>query len=431
MRPAARLQAAIDLLARVEAGEPPERAIPFYFRTRRYAGAKDRRAVGETVFGVLRHRAWLAWRGGGAASPRDLVLGWHVWGDGAAPESLAAAWAEERFAPAPPDEAELARLAPPEPGPAPEWALLNCPEWLLPAFRAACGEDTGEVLEALNRPAPLDLRVNTLKSDREAALARLRGSGLEAEPTPLSPLGIRLPAGSAVERHPLLREGAAEVQDEGSQIAALLADAQPGMQVLDLCAGAGGKSLALAAGMQNRGQIFACDIEAGRLERLRPRQQRAGVRNLQVHALEPDAAWPEGLPSAFARVVIDAPCAGSGAWRRRPADRWRYDAADLEAFCVRQDTLLDRGAGLTAPGGRLVYITCSLLPAENEARIAALCARQPGLAPVDHRALWGERLAAPPPAGLSAAHLRLDPARDGCDGFFVCVLERRADAAGT
>lgn len=425
MTPAARLAAAIELLAEVEDGRPPERALSAYFRSRRYAGSKDRRAVADTLFGILRHRAWLAWRSGGRVSPRALALGWHVWSDEAAPESLATAWESDRFAPAPPDPEELAWLAAPVPGSMPDTARLNCPEALLDAFSQAFGEARDRVLDALNRPAPLDLRVNRLKADREGVLRRLRADGLAAEPTPLSPWGVRLPAGTPIDKHRLYAEGRVEVQDEGSQLAAALVGAAPGEQVLDLCAGAGGKSLALAASMENRGQIFACDTDARRLEALKPRLKRAGVRNLQPHLLPEDGTWPSHLPDRFDKVVIDAPCGGSGAWRRRPADRWRFDRAAIADLNATQDALLRRGAGLLAPGGALVYITCSLLPAENEARIAALCAADPGLAPADHPALWQAHVGTPAPRdGIARKAVRLDPARHDCDGFFIAVLTR-------
>ena len=218
-----------------------------------------------------------------------------------------------------------------------------------------------------------------------------------------------------------------EVQDEGSQLLALLADARPGLAVCDLCAGAGGKTLALGAAMGGQGRLVAADVDPGRLAAARPRLRRAGLSGVELQRLEGAGdPWLAAQAGGFDRVLVDAPCSGTGTWRRSPDARWRLDPQRLEALQTTQDELLRTAAALVAPGGRLVYATCSLLPAENEERVAAFLARQPGFAPLPVEAVWAEALgtAGPPEAACHAGGLRLTPARHGTDGFCLAILER-------
>jgi len=305
----------------------------------------------------------------------------------------------------------------------PAWVRGNLPEWLVAELEAAFGAALAEELAALNREAPLDLRVNTLKTDRVGALAALAADGLEAAPTPLSPLGLRLSARATLPATAAFRDGLVEVQDEGSQLAALLVDVRPGQAVCDLCAGAGGKTLALAAAMANQGRLLACDVEATRLRPMAPRLRRAGVDlvETQVIAAEDDG-WPTDPTESFDRVLVDAPCSGSGAWRRNPDARWRLDPETLAGFAPVQDRLLRGAARLVRPGGRLVYVTCSLLPRENADRVAAFLAEHGDFRPVPIGEVWPHAVGGAPPA--DGPFLTLTPARQGTDGFFVAILER-------
>ena len=462
MRPGARVAAAIDILSEIESGlAPADRAFAGYFRSRRYAGSKDRNAVSDLVYGVLRRRGELEWRLSQAGTPaateagnraRRLVMAGLAAEGRAAPE-IAGLFDGKDHAPGVLDGGErdlLAVLDRRPDGALPDWASGNYPQWLDGALRARFGADLLAEMTAFNGRAPLDLRVNALKAERPDVISRLALDGIEAVPCPYSPVGVRLPEAARVTSHPAFRDGAIEVQDEGSQIVALLAGAEPGMHVIDLCAGAGGKALAMAAAMNNRGQIFACDISRRTLDRLAVRRKRAGVRNIQTHLL-PDDAAVAALAAAHGladRVLLDVPCSGSGAWRRNPDAKWRLTPDILDAHVARQRRLLEEGASLVRPGGRLIYATCSILPAENEEQIEAFLAahgefalRPPG--EIWPAALSGDCPASDSPVGggsagehpsddwppgdgpAQAETLILTPHRTNTDGFFVAILERR------
>ncbi|HKY93780.1 MAG TPA: RsmB/NOP family class I SAM-dependent RNA methyltransferase, partial [Kiloniellales bacterium] len=308
----------------------------------------------------------------------------------------------------------------------PDWVRSECPQWLWPRF----GPDAAARLAALAEPAPLDLRVNALKATRPEAIKALVAEGLHPQPTPLSPLGLRLDDRPNVAATAAFRDGLVERQDEGSQLAALLVDARPAQRVVDFCAGAGGKTLALAAAMQNRGSLFACDVEDWRLERAGERLRRAGAHNVTRKALATHRdPWVKRHKGAFDRVLVDAPCSGTGAWRRNPDARWRTAPEDLARVVALQREILDSACRLLKPGGRLVYVTCSLLPEENDAQAEAFLAGHGDFRLLPLRQLWPQLLEAPPPAGLGDT-LTLSPETDGTDGFFVAVLERsRPEAA--
>ena len=312
---------------------------------------------------------------------------------------------------------------------APPEIRADCPDWCAPLLQSAFGEDWIEEGAALSRRPPLDLRVNTLKVGRDRVLGELSGVG--ARPARLAPQGLRIPPIDGSGRHPnvqaepAFQKGWFEVQDEGSQIVAELAGAEPGMQVLDYCAGAGGKSLALAASMENRGQVFAYDSEKARLAPIFDRIRRAGGRNIQVVSR---AGELEELAGAMDVVVVDAPCTGSGTWRRRPDAKWRLTQRQLDVRIAEQSAILDRASIHVRPGGRLVYITCSIFRAENENQIDAFLARSPRFSALDHRMLWGRRF----PGGANDARvdrdrgISLTPALTGTDGFFFAALSRAA-----
>ncbi|KPF72172.1 RNA methyltransferase [alpha proteobacterium AAP81b] len=391
MTPAARAQAAIEILDAVivaarEGGAAADTLVQRYFSSRRYAGSKDRRAVRELVFEVIRAI------GEPPANGRAALIGYARAG---APELLAT-FGEGGHGPAALIEGEAGA------------ALSAAPEWLRPALARRFGGDIDAQVAALLTRAPLDLRVNRLKATREQVLAELP----DLTPTPFAADGLRAPAGLQVEGLAAWAEGRIEVQDEGSQLAALAVGALPGETVVDLCAGAGGKTLALAAAMADQGRIIAADIDRGRLQAMPPRLARAGVTIAEPRLLDPrrEAEALADLAGRVDRVLIDAPCSGTGTWRRNPEARWRLTPERLARLTAEQDRLLDLATTLLRPGGTLTYVVCSLLPDEGEERIAALLARQSGLIPQSF---------CNPVGAAAVTSLVLTPGSEGCDGFFI------------
>jgi 16S rRNA (cytosine967-C5)-methyltransferase len=302
----------------------------------------------------------------------------------------------------------------------PDAVRLEVPDWLLPHLTGRFGAALAAEMAALSEPAALDLRVNLLKGDRAQAQAALAAEGWEAEPTRLSPWGLRIAGRRPVTSGPAFQSGLIEIQDEGSQLVAAMVGAAPGMRVVDWCAGAGGKTLALAGAMENRGQIVACDVSAPRLDGAVRRLRRAGVHNVERHLVETGDKWLKRRAGTFDRVLIDAPCTGTGTWRRNPDARMRLKASDLEELLSKQASILDAAQSLVRKGGRLVYATCSLLEEENEAQVSGFLLRHPAFRVVPLAEAWP--LEQPPPN--SGEFLMLTPARHGTDGFFTAVLER-------
>ncbi|HEX4261534.1 MAG TPA: RsmB/NOP family class I SAM-dependent RNA methyltransferase [Acetobacteraceae bacterium] len=429
MTPAARIAAAIELLAAIEGApsRPADAVASDFFRARRFIGSGDRRAVSARIWQVLRERRRLDWwlariR---AASTARLLVAASLLLEGWTADGVAQAFSGGQFAPDPLDAAERAvaralagrTLDHPE---MPEAVHLEVPDFLVSDLRVRFGDALVPELAALLAPAPLDLRTNLLKADRQTARAALAAEGLAAESTPLSPWGLRIATRAPVTAAEAFRTGLVEIQDEGSQLVSLLVDARPGQRVCDFCAGAAGKTLALAAMMDNRGTLVACDVNARRLEASVRRLRRAGAHNVERHLLLPGDKWAKRHARGFDRVLVDAPCSGSGTWRRNPDARLRLDETDVAELVVRQAAILDRAAPLVRSGGRLVYATCSLLAQENEDQVAAFLDRNPGFSSLPPRKVWALDL---PGEG---EHLRLSPLRHGTDGFFAAVLERRA-----
>jgi 16S rRNA (cytosine967-C5)-methyltransferase len=423
LRDAGRLAAAIDVLTQIDERHRPVRmALKNWGEAARYAGSKDRAFVSGLVLDVLRRRRSLGWRMGeeslraAALGALAFVWGWPL-------ERIAEAAGEEPHGPGALTDAERGALtAPRDLAEAPDAVRGDYPDWLEPSMTRAYGAARAEEGAALSERAPVDLRVNLLKSDPERTLKAL--TSLAAEPVDLLPTALRMPAldpmtrSGAVETIPQFSKGWFEVQDLGSQIAAASAGEVKGKQVLDLCAGGGGKTLALAAAMGNTGQIYAYDSDARRLADTIRRGDRAGVRNLQVRSpVNPEPL--KGLEGKMDVVFIDAPCSGTGSWRRHPDTKWRLTPETLEKRMADQDAVLDAGAPFVKPGGRMVYVTCSVLPEEDEDRIAAFLARTPGFVAAPATAdpkLTGYLT----PGGF----LRLSPRTSGTDGFFVAVLEK-------
>ena len=435
MTPGARVQAAIECLDAVIAaaragGAAADTIVQRYFLTRRYAGSKDRRAVRDLVFAVIRAMGDVPVSGRAAmigfarttplpsrerpgedveAQPRPLAA------DEQGPVALAPS-----PSPSPAGRGEILALfgtSPHAPGALvageAEAAPSLAPNWQLRLLGHRFGKDTVAEATALLDRAPLDVRVNTLAASRDGVLAELPGFA----PLAFAPDGLRAPEGTRIDDLPAYNQGRIEVQDEGSQLAALAVGAQPGETVIDLCAGAGGKTLALAATMANDGRLIASDTDRGRLDAMEPRLARAAVSIVERRLLDPrrELAALDDLRDRADRVLIDAPCSGTGTWRRNPEARWRLTAERLAKLEAEQARLLGVAAALVRPGGTITYVVCSLLPSEGEARVEAFLSTHPGFAPQDFHI---------PVVSSPVTRLALSPRGQGCDGFFIAGLRR-------
>jgi 16S rRNA (cytosine967-C5)-methyltransferase len=364
----------------------------------------------------------------GSDTPRALVLAVAVrdWLEN--PATLSDSFAADSHAPEPLTEDESARLVGQLPDTSPAHIMADVPEWLAPSLQRAFGDNWIAEGQAMADRPSLDLRTNLLKAQRERVLRSLaRFNPVE---TAISPLGVTMPAGPRDARTPNVTtdegylKGWFEVQDQGSQIVALLTGAQPGEQVLDLCAGAGGKTLALAGAMGNKGQIFAFDADRNRLAPIYDRLKRNGARNVQVRA--PQAGALDDLVGKMDRVLIDAPCTGTGTWRRRPDTKWKLTPELLSQRVAEQAAVLAEAQRYLKIGGTLVYITCSILPEENDDQVAAFCAKHPDFVPVDPDAMWQSAFGTEAPLGTTTqgSGLILTPRLTGTDGFYFCALKR-------
>lgn len=415
LTPALLTHAAVLLRQLLEFSYPADATVSHYFREHRELGHNDRAFVAETVFAVLRRLRSLEARCGSEVTPKRLLLaalvlvrGWNQKTLEPVLKDADVAWLGEMKA------METAALSP----------AVRCdlPDWLYAALVAQYGEDDTEALaRGLNQPAPLDLRVNTLKIEREAALARLAADGIAAGPGALSPLAIRLAGKPALNKHPLFLDGSVEVQDEGSQLLGALLAPKRGEMVVDFCAGAGGKTLLLGALMKNTGRLYAFDISDKRLANLKPRLARSGLSN--VHPVRIDSERDvkvKRLAGKVDRVLVDAPCSGLGTLRRNPDLKWRQNEMAIAEMNAKQAAILAAAATLLKPGGRLVYATCSLLAAENENIVADFLATHPDFVLVPAAEALSRQ-------GLDCAGetLNLLPHRHGTDGFFAALFERQ------
>ncbi|WP_027062736.1 RsmB/NOP family class I SAM-dependent RNA methyltransferase [Mesorhizobium loti] len=427
MRLGGRLAAAIEVLEDIgRRHRPVADALKDWGLSHRFAGGGDRAAIGNIVYDALRHKRSAGWLLG-EDTPRAIGFGALLLEWGQTAQSLNDALEGDKFAPPLLSATELQTIAECQLADAPGAVGADIPDWCEPLFERAFGETWVEEGAALATRPPLDIRVNTLQADRAKVLKELADTGAEA--ARIAPQGIRIPPIDGDGRHPnvqaepAFQKGWFEVQDEGSQIAATLAGAEAGMQVLDFCAGAGGKTLALSAAMDNRGQIFAHDAEKARLAPIFDRIRRSENRNVQV-VTKPAELAPLGNHMDI--VLVDAPCTGSGTWRRRPDAKWRLTQRQLDARKGEQSAILDAAKAYVKPGGLLVYITCSVFDEENGEQIAAFRERSSGFVPVDHRALWnghfpGHETAARIGAG---GDISLSPALSGTDGFYFCAMRR-------
>jgi 16S rRNA (cytosine967-C5)-methyltransferase len=421
MTPAARIQAAIEILEGLSASRlPADRFIRDFFRARRYAGSKDRASVTERVYDVFRHRASFAWRMGDE-TPRALVMA-SLSHEGLGVDEVSALFSGEGHGPAILTDEERAALIAPPTDKAAENIRGEYPQFLEEEVKRAFGDFAADEMAAMQIRAPVDLRVNTLKATRGDVIAALQSEGFDAQVARHSPLAVRLENAkglAALQQSKLFLEGAFEFQDEAAQIAVILAAAKPGMKVLDLAAGAGGKSLALAAAMKNTGEITVHDIDEGRLRQIEPRATRAGISIIQTHAGNKPPSRPYDL------VFLDAPCSGSGTWRRAPENKWRLTPERLDELNALQDMLLDQAAARAAGKARIVYATCSFLMRENEDRVLAFLTRHPAFAVQPAAQIWRESVGHEPPRGVDE-FFNATPLSTGTDGFFAAILARNA-----
>ncbi len=433
MTPAARFAATIALLTAMDAAprRPADAVANDFFRSRRYVGSGDRRAVSERSWAVIRERLRLDWHlelAGAQPTPRLRAAALLLLAERGRLAGLDALFVNDRYAEAPltPAERRILTILEGRPLRDPEMdeaTFLNIPAWAMPGLRARFGDDLPAAAAGFEATAPLDLRVNLLRTTRHAAQASLAGEGIVTEVTPHSPWGLRIRDRRPVLATHAFTEGLVEIQDEGSQLIALLADARPGQRVADSCAGAAGKTLAMAATMENRGRIAALDVSVPRLEGATKRLRRAGVDNAETHLLTPGDRWVKRRAGAFDRVLVDAPCTGTGTWRRNPDARLRTTATDLTDLIAKQRDILDRSATLVSPGGKLTYATCSVLPEEDEDQVDAFVARHPDFTVVPLTEAWAEAGGPGAPPG-EGPHMALSPHRHGTDGFFCAVLRR-------
>ena len=433
MTPAARLSAAIEVFADIEARRrPAAEALKDWGLAHRFAGSGDRAAIAGLVYDALRRKTSSASLMG-EATPRAVLIGMLHRERGLDVAAIEALCSGARYAPAPLTEAERAALVGATLGDAPAHIEGDYPEWLDPYLARVFGDERAAEGVALASRAPLDLRVNTLAGTREDALPELAHLG--AEPARWSPVGLRIRLAAdakspAIHAEPLFLKGRIEIQDEGSQLAALLAGAKPGEQVVDLCAGAGGKTLALAAAMENRGQIYATDTDKRRLVAIHDRLARAGARNVQVRTPKSVGNELADLAGRADLVLIDAPCTGIGTWRRNPDAKWRIRPGALAERIKQQDAVLESAVALLKPGGRIAYITCSVLAEENGDRVRAFIGRhgdfsveKPGnvINSLGDRAYLFARAVL-----ISEEGLLMTPRRTDTDGFFVSMLRHSA-----
>lgn len=423
MKPAAQIQAAIELLELIDEQKmPADRLMAKYFRDHRYIGSKDKATISEWLYLTLRRKAmyaWLAEQIGLPVEPRviiavavaqsDLVVTEMFNGVEYAPKKLSHT---EKTALT--SSLSLIKL-----DAAPDWVRLNIPEWLVPKLQHSLGDMFEAEMLALQDRATTDIRVNTLKTTRESLIKELESQGFSPQPTPLSPNGLRFSTRVSLFNQNSFKNGWFEVQDEGSQLIATVCDVKPGMRVVDFCAGAGGKTLALSAMMENKGVLHACDVHSKRLQNLTKRTKRAGVHNVQVHLLSSERdKWVKRNSGKMDIVLIDAPCTGTGTWRRNPDAKWSLQNEDLQNLMKIQNNILESAARLLKPGGKLFYATCSLLENENEQQVEQFLSENRTFSAASITNIDGNNDL----YQLRNHQLRTFPAKSAMDGFFVAAL---------
>jgi 16S rRNA (cytosine967-C5)-methyltransferase len=424
MHPKALLDACAELVKRVlQFDHPADATVSRFFREHRSLGPRERATLAETAYNVLRKKLLFehfAPSGSGPRERRLAILGFHGPRDylKSALTDKEKDWLDQCDAIRSDDLLDRHRF--------------NLPDWLVSPLREQVGDELPALAEVLQQPAPLDLRVNMLKDKRDAVQKELKAAGIRATATPYSSWGLRVDDKPALTKLDTFTRGAIEVQDEGSQLLAMLVDAKRGEMVVDFCAGAGGKTLALGASMRSTGRLYAFDVSAHRLDALKPRLARSGLSNVHPAAIAHERDdRVKRLAGKIDRVLVDAPCSGLGTLRRNPDLKWRQSPADIAELAVKQAAILESASRLLKPGGRLVYATCSVLPAENEAIAQAFTAAHPDFEPLDARDVLaqiklpdGVSLYSGPATG--GEYLRLWPHRHNTDGFFAAVWTRKS-----
>lgn len=427
MRHAARLQATIDLLDQIaETKSPADRIMSAYFKQRRYIGSKDKASISENLYTILRNRMRFEY----ILNSKDLGIHSRMLvalllkmedgdlydtfdGDKYSPKRLRPGQLE-RF-----EELDLNVVES-----APLNVKLNVPEWIAPKLQQALGDRYEQEMTAINKMATTDIRVNTLKSSLAPVEQALADVGYLAHKTDLSPWAVRFEKRVSLFGLPAFKQGWFEIQDEGSQLLALLTGVRAGDKVVDFCAGAGGKTLAMAAMMENKGTIYACDVHTKRLDQLGKRSKRSGAHNIRTHILSSENdKWVKKHAEYADMVLLDAPCTGTGTWRRSPDSRWNLAQENLDNLVALQQSIMQSAKRLVKPGGRLLYATCSLLEEENEAQVLMFLENNPDFAPADFE--LPDVLAAHPERFKTTGHeIRTFPAMTGTDGFYVACLRR-------
>ena len=428
MRPAAQLQATIELLDKIDETQyPADRTMAQYFKQRRYIGSKDKATISEQFYTILRNRLsfeYLLERAGLGIHSRMLGAAlMKVEGE----SDVSRFFDGDRYSPTPLREEQIAAFDDfdTDLSDAPIHVRLNVPEWILESLQTALGDRFEEEMHATNQRASTDVRINTLKSNMGQLSHILKTVGYTFEPSGLSPWGIRFDGRVALFGLDAFRQGWFEVQDEGSQLLALLSGVKAGDKVVDFCAGAGGKTLAMAAMMKNKGTIYACDVHSKRLENLTKRTKRAGVHNVRSHVLSSENdKWVKKHKQLADVVLIDAPCTGTGTWRRSPDSRWNLTQENVDSLVELQQSILQSAKRLVKPGGRLVYATCSLLEEENEQQVAAFLADNDEFEALEIE-LPESLEANKDKVQHSGNQLRTFPALSETDGFFVALLKRK------
>ncbi len=434
MREPARISSAIDLLSRIQMGRiPMDNTIRDFMAGRRFIGSKDRTSIVERIYRAARAQARLGWwivEGNVTDTARARIIADMILNDGADREKLESVFTGERHDPDPlsPDEENFVNglfgktLEDPAMPPA---VRCECPEWAQADLEKLFGAAFEQNLTAMIDPAPLDLRVNTVKGSVDEALDSLKIDKVRSVRTRYSPTGLRTEGKPFMSDTKAFRSGLVEIQDEGSQLIALVCGVKPGMRVLDFCAGGGGKTLALAAMMDNKGNVVGMDNDTRRLEKGKPRYRKAGIHNVELRSLEEEQnrKWLRRQKGTMDVVLVDAPCSSSGTWRRNPDLRWKFYGPSLEEIMALQAQILERVADKVKLGGRLVYATCSLFPSENEGQIDKFLAAHPEYEVLPLAQAWGDAGGEIPGDG---PYLRMTPLQNGTDGFFAAVLVRKA-----
>jgi 16S rRNA (cytosine967-C5)-methyltransferase len=425
-----RIKAAIEVLDDIlNRKTPATLALRDWGKSNRYAGSKDRSAIGNYVYDALRCKNSLEFRMNND-KPRALILGSAVFIGERTTEELFEAFENNKHSPGQLTKDEILKLSGSiDLSGAPDWVRADIPEWIWPAFENNFSDSAIDEGNALTKRPPLDLRVNTLKSNVSDVINELKDKNIKK--CAISPVGLRIAAARADGRLPNIQieesyqTGAVEIQDEGSQIVSLLVDAKPGETILDYCAGAGGKTLALAADMQNLGTVFGFDIDKRRLSPLYQRAQRAGANIIDIR--QPPSESLKDLVGKMDRVLVDAPCTGLGTWRRKPDSKWRLNEDGLELRNNEQRSVLNSAKGFVRPGGLLFYVTCSMLAEENEAQVYDFIEKNDNFSLLSAGEVWEEKFGAdaPKPWSADGCSLTLTPSSTNTDGFFFAVMERK------